>query len=85
MNPRRTKVIYGTGVFALTGALSSSYIAPKVIAWYFDPPVDIGVNCRTAVEWSMSKLQTLQIWGLAVGFALGLFVMIWMTRPKAAK
>jgi hypothetical protein len=82
-NPRRTKLLYGTGIFALSGALLSSYIAPKVIAWYFDPPVNIGVNCRTAVEWSMTKLQVMQFWGLTVGLALGLLIMLLATRPKA--
>ncbi len=69
---------------ALIGALLSTYIAPKIIAWYFDPPVDIGVNCRSAVEWSMSKLQLTQFCGLAAGFLIGLTLMIMVTRgtPK---
>jgi hypothetical protein len=79
---RKNKIMYGTGVFALLGALLSSYLAPKIIAWWFDPPVDIGVNCRGAVEWSMAKLQVTQFWGLVIGLVLGLIVMIAVTRPK---
>jgi hypothetical protein len=77
---RGKKVLYGSGTFALLGALLSTYVGPKVIAWYFDPPVDIGVNCRPAVEWSMSKLQMTQFFGLLIGFALGLAIMLLITK-----
>lgn len=79
---RRKKILHGTGFFALLGALLSSYVGPKVIAWYFDPPVNIGVNCRSAVEWSMSRLQSTQVCGLGIGCVVGLAFMIHRTRPK---
>jgi hypothetical protein len=84
-NSRTQKVVKGAAIAALIGALLSTYIAPKVIAWYFDPPVDIGVNCRPAVEWSMSKLQLTQFCGLAAGFLIGLTLMILITKttPKS--
>ena len=62
---RNKKIFYGSCFFALLGALLSSYLGPKAIAWYFDPPVDIGVNCRSAVEWAMARLQLAQMAGLA--------------------
>lgn len=82
---RRRKVLYGTGFFALLGALLGSYFGPKVIAWYFDPPVDIGVNCRSAVEWAMARLQVTQFCGLVIGLAVGFAVMMHRTRTGAPK
>lgn len=61
---------------ALLGAFLTSWLAPKVIAWYFDPPVNIGVNCRNATEWSMRKLQLAQSVGLGAGAILGLGVWL---------
>lgn len=78
-NSRFKKIMIGSSVAALLGGSLSSYFGPKAIAWYFDPPVDIGVNCRQAVEWSMLRLQITQLVGLAAGFALGIAVMIWLT------
>ena len=79
---RRKKILHGTVFFALVGALLSSYVGPKVIAWYFDPPVNIGVNCRSAVEWSMTRLQVTQFCGLCVGLVVGLVITISYTRPR---
>ena len=68
----------------LLGALLTSWLAPKGIAWYFDPPVDIGVNCKAATQWSMAKLQTAQFFGLLGGALLGLTLAI-MTRRRHAE
>ena len=57
------------GVFV--GGALTSYVAPKVIAWYSEPPVNWGVNCRGAIEWSMAKLQMAQIVGSIIGGLLG--------------
>ena len=61
-------------LIGLIGAVLVSWVAPKAIAWYFDPPVNIGVNCRQAVEWSMSRLQTAQLAGFLVGLLAGLAI-----------
>jgi hypothetical protein len=82
---RTIKIMVMGCVVALVGALAASYLGPKAIAWYFDPPVDIGVNCRKAVEWSMARLQIVQMVGFLGGFILGVIGMFWMTRkPKSA-
>lgn len=81
-NSRSRIVILGTSFFALFGAVATSYFGPKAIAWYFDPPVDIGVNCRSAVEWSMAQLQKLQLIGFVTGTVLGLLAMVWLTGRR---
>lgn len=60
--------------FAAIGTLLSSWFAPRMIAWYFEPPVEIGVNCRPAVEWGLEKLQWAQMAGIAGGALLGLIL-----------
>jgi LPXTG-motif cell wall-anchored protein len=66
----------------LLGAALTSWLAPKGIAWYFDPPVNIGVNCREATEWSMRKLQTAQAFGLVGGAVLGGIIWFLMRRRR---
>ena len=66
--------------FGLLGGVLTSWLAPKAIAWYFDPPVNIGVNCREATEWSMKKLQLAQAFGMGVGAILGLG--IWLSNSS---
>jgi len=68
---------------ALLGALLASWLAPKGIAWYFDPPVNIGVNCREATEWSMSRLLIAQFWGLIAGVVGSLGVATLFRRKRA--
>ena len=66
---------------AVLGSALASWLAPKMIAWYFDPPVNIGINCRPATEWAMAKLQVMQFIGLIAGLALGLTLAL-VTRKR---
>lgn len=63
-------VLYLISGAAIGGVLTSIF-APGLIAWYFEPPVEIGVNCRPAVDWALSHLQGAQTIGLIVGAAVG--------------
>ncbi len=69
---KKNRVLWFVSFGSLLGATLTSWLAPKVIAWYFEPPVNIGVNCRAATEWSMNKLQTVQAIGLVSGAVFGL-------------
>jgi len=84
-NSRLRYVMTASFFAALAGAFLASYFGPKVIAWYFDPPVNIGINCRSAVEWSMSRLQSVQAWGMAGGLVLGIALGLWLTRMPSDK
>lgn len=57
--------------FSLLGSILANWLGPKALAWYFDPPVEMGFNCKPAVEWGMEKLQYLQLAGLVGGLVLG--------------
>ena len=65
-------------LFSLAGAFIggsiSSIVSPRMIAWYFEPPVEIGVNCRSATEWAMEHLQWAQFGGMAAGAVLALII-----------
>lgn len=61
----------------------ASWFGPNVIAWYFDPPVEIGVNCRPAVEWAMRRLQWIQAGSLVVGGVVGFLVGLKFSRNRS--
>ncbi len=68
---------------AFLGAMVFSFIAPKSIGWYFEPPVDIGINCRPAADWAMSTLLKGQLIGMGIGIVLGgLLIFLIMKRDK---
>ena len=69
-------------LFGLVGAFLASWIAPKAISWYFDPPVNIGFNCGEATAWSMSRLQLSQLVGLGIGCVGGLAWTIRSARRR---
>lgn len=72
-----TSVLWYIVISALAFAGMASWFAPKAIAWYFDPPVNIGINCRAATEWSMNRLQKAQGFGFICGAVFGL--VLWLT------
>jgi hypothetical protein len=58
---------------ALLGAALAAWLAPGVIAWYFNPPVEMGgFSCNVPIAWALKRLQRAQLWGLVVGGVLGL-------------
>jgi hypothetical protein len=65
--------------FALGGAILiaalTAWLAPGVIAWYFNPPVEMGgFSCTPPIAWALKRLQWAQLWGFVVGGVLGLVV-----------
>ena len=62
-----------------------SWLAPKSIVWYFDPPVQMGFTCREPIEWALQRLQTVQLVGLGVGAVLGVIVLMVYRKRQQAK
>ena len=65
--------------FALGGAIIvaalTAWLAPGVIAWYFNPPVEMGsFSCTAPIAWALKRLQWAQLWGVVGGGVLGLVV-----------
>jgi membrane associated rhomboid family serine protease len=77
------KILWFSFVGALLGGILANWLSPRLIGWYFDPPVDIGVNCRAATEWAMARLQWAQLAGTVFGLVLGLvFYRLTSQRSK---
>ena len=73
--------IYGALGGAILGAALTAWLAPGVIAWYFNPPVEMGgFSCTAPITWALKRLQWAQLWGFGVGGVLGL-VGVW-SRTK---
>ena len=60
---------------AMLGAALTAWLAPGMIAWYFNPPVEMGgFSCTPPIAWALRRLQWAQLWGVVVGGILGLVV-----------
>jgi hypothetical protein len=73
--------------FALGGALLgialTTWLAPGMISWYFNPPVETGgFSCNAAISWALRRLQSAQLWGIGVGGVLGLIVYGFVQRKR---
>ena len=65
--------LYFAGGGAIIGAVLTAVFAPGVIAWYFNPPVEMGgFSCNAPIAWALKRLQWAQLWGVIVGGILGL-------------
>lgn len=70
-----TKFILGMtlGGVLICVAIVSMYF-PKMISWYFEPPMPMGVSCTSSIRWAIEKLQMAQIYAILVGAVVGFFV-----------
>ncbi len=64
-------------------SLAVGWFAPELIAWYYTPPVELGVSCKPAVVWAIDVYRKTLFTGAAGGFALGLLVATVNTRLLA--
>lgn len=60
----------------------TSWLAPQAIGWYFDPPVNIGIHCREAVEWAMTRLVYIQAISIFAGVIVGSFMSFRFDNKK---
>ena len=82
---KRTRFVLVSCFGAFLGALIFSWLGPKAIAWYFDPPVNMGVSCRSATEWAMTRLLRLQGIGILTGSILAVTLNSISQRKKSNK
>ena len=69
-------------ITALIVTFITGLFAPGIISWYFAPPVDLAVNCRTAVEWGIDTYRKTLLYGSAVGIVLGLALGLTVFRGR---
>jgi len=74
-------------LFALIFGLLATWLGPKMISYWYAPPVQAGAasafNCTEAVNWAMNKLVLTQVVGSVIGVAVGLIVGIVMRQRSA--
>ena len=58
-----------------------SVYMPRMILWYFEPPMPMGVSCSGSIRWAIEKLQRAQLIAIPVGIFLG-FLLGLKLRPK---
>ena len=67
-------------VAALVFGLLSTWLGPRMITYYYDPPVPTPMNCTPAVSWAMQKLVMTQLVGTIAGAVIGLIIGILLAR-----
>lgn len=75
------------GTLGLAGSFLMVWLAPKFIAWYFQPPTHTPFDCREPISWALSHYQNAQLFGLLGGAVLGLvlfFVLLSRSKRTAA-
>ena len=79
------RVTIASLVCALIFGLLATWLGPKMIAYWYAPPVPAGAaaafNCTDAVQWAMGKLVVTQLVGTLIGLAVGVVLGV-MMRPK---
>lgn len=78
-------------VSAIVLGILSTWLGPKMIAYWYAPPVPSGAasafNCTDAVMWAMNKLVLTQIIGTIAGAVIGIVIGVLMRKkePPPAK
>jgi hypothetical protein len=51
----------------LIGAVLFAWLSPYIIVWYFSPPADLGISCKSAVEWAIETYRKVMFTGVLLG------------------
>ena len=78
------RVTISSLVCALVFGLLATWLGPKMISYWYTPPVPAGAasafNCTDAVNWAMNKLVLTQLIGSVIGLLIGMVLGILMRR-----
>jgi hypothetical protein len=76
---------YANFAFGVAGVLLilTTWLAPSVLGWWFQPPIPVPISCNEAVTWGVNRLVQSQLVSLGLG-AVGGCVLAFFTRKKAA-
>jgi len=66
----------------LVGGMFTSWLAPKMIAWYFNPPIEMAINCNAPIQWALIRLQWAQLIGTVSGAVLFSILYFAFFRPR---
>jgi hypothetical protein len=71
-----------TLVCALVFGLAATWLGPKMIAYWYNPPVPTAFACTDSIAWAMHRLIWTQLIGTAIGLFVGLILGILMRSKK---
>jgi len=78
------RVTISSLVCALIFGLLATWLGPKMISYWYTPPVPAGAasafNCTDAVNWAMNKLVLTQLVGTVIGVVVGIVLGVLMRR-----
>jgi hypothetical protein len=80
---KKIMVAFITGAFL--GGVLTTWLAPRLISWWAEPPAFIGVSCRPAIEWAFHRFEWMQTIGLIGGgtLTLVLYLMFFRRRDRS--
>lgn len=80
------RIVISALLCALAFGILASWLGPKMIAYWYAPPVPSGMasalNCTDAVNWAMGRLVWTQIIGSGVGAIVGIIIGVLLRRGK---
>jgi hypothetical protein len=76
------KFFYTCLFSALLFSTLTALFSPKAITWYFTPPADMVISCRSAVEWGIDAYRQSVLIGAMVGAIVGAAVYHFFTKKK---
>lgn len=76
------KLLRLAAIGCILGGIAASWLAPKAIAWYFTPPIEMALNCKAPIEWALHKLQLAQLFGTLAGGFLSAVIGMTLFKQK---
>lgn len=61
------KLFWTIAAGGLIGAILFAWLSPYIIVWYFSPPADLGISCKSAVEWAIATYRKVMFTGVLLG------------------
>jgi tellurite resistance protein TehA-like permease len=77
---KRTAI--STLISALVFGILATLLGPKMIAYWYTPPVPTAFACTEQINWAMHRLIWTQLIGTGLGFVIGLVLGIVFRSKK---
>ena len=75
-------ILMFVGLGILVSIALVSFYMPRMILWYFEPPMPMGVSCTGSIRWAVDRLLIAQLYSIAVGAVIGLLVGLKLKKKR---
>lgn len=79
---RIKKMFFAAALGALLGLVAVLWLAPSLITWWFQPPVNVGVDCSPALAWAFRAMRRWILYATGAGALLGLIAAFFLRRRE---